>query len=101
MVMTEARHDASADRPRLFPRGEYCRPGTTRFGRTRPFVTTLRHLQLGSSSRTQTGQGDSTQSPMFPRAATTIFVPRVADQFDVLTALGQEQRNQRGRIRPE
>ena len=38
---------------------------------------------------------------MYPRSANTIFVPRVADQFDVLTALGQEQRNQRGRIRPE
>jgi hypothetical protein len=38
---------------------------------------------------------------MYPRSANTIFVPRVADQFDVLTALGQEQRAQRGRIRPE
>ncbi|KAI5448987.1 hypothetical protein NCC49_005720 [Naganishia albida] len=37
---------------------------------------------------------------MYPRPG-TIIVPRVADQFDVLTALGAEQRNQRGRIRPE
>ncbi|KAJ9119378.1 hypothetical protein QFC24_005849 [Naganishia onofrii] len=39
---------------------------------------------------------------MYPRqAANTLFIPRVLDQFDVLTALGSEQRQQRGRIRPE
>lgn len=39
---------------------------------------------------------------MYPRqSANTIFIPRILDQFDVLTALGSEQRQQRGRVRPE
>ncbi|KAJ9090938.1 hypothetical protein QFC21_007353 [Naganishia friedmannii] len=39
---------------------------------------------------------------MYPRqSANTLFIPRVLDQFDVLTALGSEQRQQRGRVRPE
>ncbi|KAJ9112654.1 hypothetical protein QFC19_000674 [Naganishia cerealis] len=38
---------------------------------------------------------------MYPRNANTIFIPRILDQFDCLNALGVEQRQQRGRIRPE
>ncbi|KAJ9112737.1 hypothetical protein QFC22_006239 [Naganishia vaughanmartiniae] len=39
---------------------------------------------------------------MYPRyPSNTLFIPRILDQFDVLTALGSEQRQQRGRIRPE
>ncbi|KAJ9095235.1 hypothetical protein QFC21_005601 [Naganishia friedmannii] len=39
---------------------------------------------------------------MYPRqSANTLFIPSILDQFDVLTALGNEHRQQRGRVRPE